>query len=251
MATPKAGYRTRDGEKVPSVTTILSRFKESGGLIHWSWNIAHEPLMKARALLDGVVRGEFAGRAHEIEGFLALPVEDFHYRTKRDKAADAGTCAHDMVECFIRGQEFDAEKYPHAILEMARPAFDAFLEWADQTQLRVVETEVSLVSERYRFGGTRDAMLVRGKRALGDWKTSNRIYPEYLFQLAAYGLLDEEQGNAIDGGFHLLRFSKQERPDDPVNFVHHYWSQLDVARDAFLAMRELYDVMKRLEKLAA
>ena len=32
MPTPKKGYYV-DGEKVPGVTTVLGRFKESGGLI--------------------------------------------------------------------------------------------------------------------------------------------------------------------------------------------------------------------------
>lgn len=249
MPTPKAGYYTRDGKRVPGVTTILSRFKESGGLIHWSWDLAYRPLMQARSLIDRVTTGDFG--MHELEAFLKQPVDEWDYKAKREKAADAGTVAHEMVECWLHKQEFNAGAYAPTLVEMARPAFDAFMEWAGSTKLEVVETEVGLVSEKYRFGGTRDAIMVNGKRALGDWKTSNRIYPEYLCQLAAYGILDEEQGNAIDGGYHLLRFSKQERPDDPVQFTHYYWSQLDVARQAFIAMRELYDVMKRLEKLAA
>ena len=30
-------YRGADGKKLPSVTTVLSRFKESGGLIRWAY----------------------------------------------------------------------------------------------------------------------------------------------------------------------------------------------------------------------
>ena len=109
---------------------------------------------------------------------------------------------------------------------------------------------MALVSRKHRFGGTRDAILINGKRSLGDWKTSNAIYAEYLCQLGAYGILDEEAGKSIDGGYHLLKFSKQEKPDDPVHFSHHYWSQLDKAKKAFLLFRELYDLMAELKKLA-
>jgi hypothetical protein len=155
-----------------------------------------------------------------------------------------------MVESFIHGRPLDTTQYPTALVAKAEPAYAAFREWAEQSRLEVVETEVQLVSEKYRFGGTRDAILVGGKRALGDWKSSAGVYPEYLCQLAAYGILDEEHGNTIEGGYHLMRFSKQEHPDDPVQFTHYYWSQLDLAREAFLLMRQLYDLMARLGHLA-
>lgn len=244
MPTPKGGYRLKDGTRVPSVTTILDRFKASGGLIHWAWDLAHEPLMRAIALLG-------SGDPNGIAEFLSIPIEHFDYRAVRDRAADAGTIAHEMVECFIRSRDFDPAPYNPELVKLALPAFEAFMEWAGSTKLAVIETEVPLVSERYRFGGTRDAIVVSGSRAIGDWKTSKTIYPEYLCQLAAYGILDEEQGNKIDGGYHLFRFSKQEAPTDPIRFTHHYWSQLDSAREGFFAMRRLYDVMKQLEKFAA
>lgn len=215
MPTPKSGYFI-DGQRVPGVTTIISRFKESGGLIMWAWK---------------------------------LGMEGKDYREVRDSAADAGTIAHEMMECWIKGKAFDSAPYDPALVVRATPAFNAFMEWAQGCKFSLVETEIPLVSKRYRFGGTRDAMLVNGKRSLGDWKTSNRIYADYLLQLAAYGILDEENGGVIEGGYHLLKFSKQEQPDDPVRFAHFYWSQLDLAREAFLLMRQLYDSMKRLEAM--
>ncbi len=133
---------------------------------------------------------------------------------------------------------------------MATPAFEAFKRWADQSKLEITEREKRLVSEVHRFGGTRDAMLVDGKRALGDWKTSNDIYPEYLVQLAAYGILDEEAGNEITGGYHLVRFSKQQKPDDPVHFEHHFWNHLNAPREAFILMRKLYGLMAEVGRLA-
>lgn len=172
------------------------------------------------------------------------------YRDVRDKAADAGTIAHDMMDCFVRGKPFDASAYKPELIEVAKPAYRAFMSWAEQSKFTIAESEVPLISTRYRFGGTRDAILIDGKRALGDWKTSNSIYPEYLCQLGAYQILDEEAGNKIEGGFHLLRFSKQEKPDDPVQFTHYYWSQLDKAKEVFLLMRQLYDLMGDLKRFA-
>ncbi len=248
MGTPKEGYYV-DGKRVPGVTSILGRFKESGGLIHWSWKIAFDGLTVARSLLDDSMAPE-PQRGVEALAFLDRPLSDWDYRTKRDTAADAGTCAHDMMECHIKGRAFDSSPYPPEVVVKAQPAFEAFLQWAKQSKFEISETEVQLTSRKHLFGGTRDAILIDGKRSLGDWKTSNAIYPEYLLQLGAYGILDEEAGNTIEGGFHLLRFSKQEKPDDPVQFSHHYWSQLDKAKKAFLLMRELYDLMSELKKLA-
>ena len=214
MPTPKEGYRLKDGTRVPSVTTVISRFKDAGGLIHWAW---------------------------------ALGKEGKDYREERDKAADAGTMAHAAVEAWIHGQAFAFEG-DAGVCEKARKAFGAFLEWADQTQLKVTHTEVPLVSETYRFGGTFDALLVRGKRSMSDWKSSNNCYPEYLVQVAAYGKLWEENNpdQPIEGGFHLLRFDKTYG-----DFHHHWWGELDRAWEAFLHLRSLYEINKELTKRAA
>lgn len=212
MSRPKAGYRTEDGCRVPGVTTIIGKFKEAGGLIHWAWQLG----------IDG---------------------QD--YREVRDKAAGIGNIAHDMVECHIRGREFDPSPYDKADVDKAENSFLAFLEWAGQTNLKAIETETSLISEKHRFGGTLDAMLVSGKLALGDWKTSNSVYPEYLLQLAAYKLLWEENRpkQPITGGFHLLRFDKTHG-----DFGHFYYGNLDEAAEAFLLERRLYDLMAGLKK---
>ena len=209
---PAKPYILEVGTKVPGVTTVIGRWKESGGLIHWAW---------------------------------ALGMEGKDYRQVRDSAADAGTCAHAMVECDIRNKPFDEKPWPKETLEKAWRAFGAYQEWKDQTRLVPIASELSLISEQHRFGGTLDAMLINGKTALGDWKTSNAVYQDYLIQLAAYGYLWNEHNpdNQITGGYHLLRFSKNEG-----DFVHYYFAELDVAWCAFLHMRALYDLDKQLKE---
>lgn len=217
MSRPYAGYQI-DGEKVPGVTTILSRFKESGALMYWAWK-------------------------QGTEG------KDF--RETKQAAADAGTLAHDMVEHDIYGQAFDLSGYDQATVQKAQGAFNAYKEWKQQTNLSIAEAECSLTSRHHRFGGTIDALFVQERLALGDWKTSNGIYADYLLQLGAYALLWEENypDRPIEGGFHLLRFSKQADPSDPVSFSHHYWSQLDVAKEQFLHLLEAYKLDKRIKAL--
>ena len=246
MPTPKAGYFLADGSRVPGVTTVLDAAKESGGLMHWAWNIAHGGLLEARALLRQAKDGE-PGVNDKIAKFLSRPLDDWSYRVKRDKAADAGTMAHAAVDAWIHGENFAFEGDPD-VCSKAKVAFGAFLEWADQTQLKVTHTEMPLVSEKHKFGGTFDAIMVRGKRSMGDWKTSNATYPEYMMQVAAYGQLwmENRPDEPIEGGYHLLRFDKEQG-----DFHHHWWGNLDTAWEAFLLLRRLYEIKKELKKRAA
>ena len=211
---PTQPYTNAAGKRVPSVTTIISRFKESGGLIHWAWQLGKDGL---------------------------------DYREERDAAASAGTIAHAMVEADIRGHAFDRTPYAAALLEKADSSFAAYTEWRRQTQLRPIETEVALVSEEHQYGGTLDAMLVQGKLSLGDWKTSNALYADYLLQLAGYGILwRERHPDQPIHGFHLLRFSKSHG-----DFAHYFFADLREAEEAFLLMRRLYDLCATLKKRAA
>lgn len=212
MATQKAGYFLKDGTRVPSVTTVLSRFKDSGGLIHWAWSLGKE------------------GK---------------DYREVRDKAADAGTMAHEAIEKWKKGEAINFAD--DDIGKRAASAFGAFLEWTEQTQLKITHTEVPLISEKHKFGGTLDAMLIRGKRSLGDWKTSNNVYGEYIAQVGAYGILWDEThpDEPINGGYHLLRFDKEYG-----DFHHSWWAEVESAKRFFLLLREAYDLDKELKKRA-
>ena len=204
---------TVNGKRVPSVTTILSRFKDAGPLMYWAWE-------QGKNGLD--------------------------YRKTRDAAADAGTLAHAMVEADIRGLPSPSmEGVADSLRTKALSAFGAYQEWRNQTRLKPDQTEVSLTCECHMIGGTLDTIMVQDKRSLGDWKTSNGVYVEYLLQLSAYRHLWEVNNpdKPIRGGFHLLRFSKSNG-----DFTHHFWADLTEAWEAFQLMRRLYDLDKALRE---
>jgi hypothetical protein len=209
MPTPKQGYFLADGTRVPGVTTILGRFKDAGPLMHWAWE-------EGRAGRD--------------------------YRETRQAAADAGTIAHAMVEAEIHGGPFVMPDVPDEVQQKAQQAYATYREWAAQTKLEPIATEVQLVSEQHRYGGTLDVILVGGRRLLGDWKTSNAVYGEYLLQLAAYGALwNEHHPQEPIEGFQLIRFSKQH-PD----FEARFFAELDDAWEMFLALRRAYELDKKV-----
>lgn len=208
-------YKNQSGKRVPSVTTILSRFKDSGGLLYWA----------------------------NAQGREGKTLDE-----ARKTAATAGTVAHDWVEDYINGRELRTPDASREICDLARAAFDVFLKWKENTKLEVKYTEVALVSEEHQFGGRLDAIgLVGNELVLVDWKTSNSVYADYLYQLAAYGVLWTENypEHKLVGGYHLLRFAKEQG-----DFAHHYYGNLDDEAETFLKMRELYDRVKKTEKRA-
>jgi len=222
MATAKAGsgrptvYRVADGTRVPGVTTITGRFRDSGALIYWAWKQGSE------------------GR---------------DLREARDAAAEAGSIAHRWIEDYIHGRE--RTPFPTAEPEQVMAAengFMAFLDWATQVSLEVIETEVPLVSEEHRFGGTFDALaMIAGRLCLLDWKTSNGIYSEHIVQLAAYRQLLRERGTQVDGA-QLLRLGKEF-----ADFHAHSFPEqvLDMGWRFFARAREMYDIDAKLKKVAA
>jgi hypothetical protein len=210
-------YIIEDDKKVrvPSVTTITGRFKESGGLIHWAWQCGN----------DGV-----------------------DYRDARDAAASAGTIAHGMIERFAKGEDPDLVECEDAeMLEKAKQGFRNFKLWFSSSRVEILETEIPLVSETYRFGGCPDGLGTIGNDlTLLDWKTGNATYIEHIIQVRAYGHLIWENNFGTVDRYDLCRFSKEG-----ASFHHSSWSaeQLGVAWDAFLKERYLYDDMKTLKGL--
>lgn len=219
MPTPREGYRLADGTRVPGVTSVLSGLGWSKpGLMHW---------------------------AH-AQGLAGLPLYE-----ARDAAADAGTIAHAMIEAHILGTGYlPPAETDAAILANAHRAYQQFTEWEEDSRITVEQTEVRVLSEHYRFGGTIDWIARRrGEQlVLPDVKTSKGIYGEAIIQVAAYVHAYEEQtGIPLDGGAAVVRFSK-----DGTGFTHR-WIQraaLEQPWRAFLALRELYDLKPSVEALA-
>jgi hypothetical protein len=219
MPRPKNGYQV-NGEKVPGVTTIIGRFKDSGGLLHWAFE-----------------QGKAAQRG-EINSLY----------DKRDEAAESGTLAHSLVEAHIRKLPLpDLSSYSEEITQKTLQGYNNYIRWQEDNRIEVIVQETLLVSPLYRFGGCPDAIGQdsQGRLCILDWKTSNGVYQDYLIQIAAYNQLWIENNPKLplDGGFHLLRFSKEH-----ADFAHHFWTELDDAWEQFKLFRQAYDLDKKLKK---
>lgn len=219
MPTPKTGYFLKDGTRVPGTTTVIGRFKESGALIAWAYK-----------------RGKDGLDLYE----------------SRDKAAELGTIVHEMVQEYVGGND-PSLIIPGTLTNADRnaidSAFEAFLEWFEAGSFTIVEQEMQLVSETYKFGGTPDAVArdSKGRLVLIDFKTSDGVYSDYLYQLGAYRILWNENNpdNQLTGGSHLARFSKQHG-----DFSHHFYPDITEAERGFILMRSLYEIDGTLKKRA-
>lgn len=219
MPTPRAGYHLADGTKVPGVTTILNRWKDSGGLLQWAFK---QGASGARSLYE-----------------------------ERDKAADIGTLAHAMAAFRLDGgdPETALAGAPEELKAKARNAYAMFAQWLEnlRAEIIVVSAEKPLVSESMRVGGTPDFVIrmPNGKLAMGDIKTSNGIYRDNVLQVAAYGQIWNENNptDQITEGYHIARFAK-EFPD----FEHRYFAEAGNALELFRLLRQAYDLDAQLKK---
>ena len=215
MPRPKNGYFLKDGTSVPGVTSVISRFKDSSALIKWAFN----------------------------QGKLGRPTLYGHLENE----ANVGTCVHDMADLALDGKSQDeiVEFCYKALLDpvdrgRAMAAFKAYKEWESAFRVRVVDRELSIVSERYRCGMTLDRVIVVGN-ALGllDFKTSSGVYADQVIQLAAYEKLYEERfpERKLDGGCHLIRL-----PKDGSTFEHRHYVDLRPAWRLFKFYRQAFDL---------
>ena len=166
---PTGNYLLK-GKKVPSVTTIIGRFKNATGLIIWS---------------------------------NQLGLKGINYFDELKKAGDTGTSLHDLAELHIKGEEYQLPEDP-----TVRHCFNQFLEWWNNTNYKVTWAEKKMGSKKLEVGGCPD-LLVDGK-VLIDFKTSKAIYSDMIIQLSAYAeLIRESEGIEIDKAI-IVRFPKED-----------------------------------------
>jgi len=204
---PTGNYLLK-GKKVPSVTTIIGRFKNATGLIIWS---------------------------------NKLGLQGINYFEELNKAAEAGTSLHDLAELHIKGEEYQLPDDP-----TVRHCFNQFLEWWNNTNYKVTWTEKKMGSKKLEVGGCPD-LLVDGK-VLIDFKTSKAIYSDMIIQLSAYAeLIRESEGIEIDKAI-IVRFPKEDDDTEIKEFSKEDLAvglkQFKLLRKAFDIDKDLNKILK-------
>ena len=118
----------------------------------------------------------------------------------KDEAADSGTCLHYLVECYLINIEPRLDDFTPAQVDRARIGLDAFKRWreAEAPDLKPIATELRLVSDTKRYGGTLDLYCtIRDRYTLVDYKTSTGVYLEHKVQVTSYVKLAQENGRRV------------------------------------------------------
>lgn len=202
-------YKTRDGQRVPGVTTILGVLNKPA-LVPW------------------------ANR---------LGLQGIDTRNYVDKLAGIGTLAHYMVECHIKKIKPDLKAFSPEEINLAENAFLSYLEWEKNQDIQYLESEIQLVSEEHLFGGTIDCYcLLNGKHALLDFKTSSGIFEEMKYQLAAYRCLLIENKYPVEACY-ILRIGRSEDEGFEVQKVDA--KKLVTCWQIFFHARQIYELKKK------
>ncbi len=212
---PTIPYKNAKGERLSGVTTII------GGNLGWN----------KQALMYWANQEGLVGRSH---------------RDTAQKAADAGTIGHYLIDCHIKGIKPNLSEFPNKeLISKGETCYLNFLEWSKMVKLTVYKTEINLVSEQYQYGATPDCIgSVSGSLTLIDWKTGNGVYADMLIQLAAYKQAWEENSPDMPlTGYHLLRIGKEN-----ADFHHHHFGELSDGWEAFKYLLGLHNLKKKLEK---
>ena len=199
-------YRLSDGTRVPGVTTILGVLNKPA-LVPWANRLG----------LQGI----------DVKKYV-------------DDKAEIGTCAHYLIECDVKGIEPDLSDYSPKTVALAENGLLKWLDWKTSS-FELVGSEMKLVSENYRYGGTCDIVCRKqDKTLLVDIKTSGSgVWPEMKHQVCAYENLLRENGYLIDEIW-ILRVGR----DDSEGFDAVKVSNWEKHFEVFRHCRALYDLLK-------
>jgi hypothetical protein len=222
---PHQKYFLSDGKtQVPGGSTICKIGDDPAALIHWAWNLGRE------------------GK---------------DYKKERDKAADVGTIAHFLIECFLNEQVADLSDYDQADIDKALVCYNKFHDWWNEQSLEKVATEIQLVHNAARYGGTIDLVAKRsnGDHVLIDFKTSKKISDSYWRQCAGYAALwDHNQEYKADQRIKdhcIVRIGKQDEGDFEVVWKPDLLKEWDVFQkqvDLYWALQAAKPEPKRKKK---
>lgn len=233
ITTKNGRYYEWNGEKYPSVTTILSKGIPKPGLIKWSARFVAE----AAVLQQDNWVDKSDGEA--IEYLAGLP------DNRRNSSASLGSSIHAAAEAVANGNEV-REDFP----ENAKPYITGFRKFVDDFKPTYLHTETAVFNRSERYAGTLDSVVRIGRTVwVLDTKTGNRVYPETALQLAAYAraeFIGKEGGEEVamptvkkGGVLHLFPNGYSLIPvriDDEVF-------------DSFLAVRDVHYWAEQLSKV--
>lgn len=224
---PDSRYYRRNGNYYPSITHVLGCYPKGKHFEDW--------LKRHGYTADYVVR----------------------------KASKEGTQVHEMIEEYFEGKPLNyLDKSGHPSMDpKIWQMFLKFVDFWEEYKPTLVETEVSLFSDKLKVAGTCDLvceMEIDGKmeRWVIDFKTSNHLQTTYDLQGAVYAQCYEEcYGMKVDRVGVLWLKSKSRGPDKTGKRLKGKgWEIYESSRtqeenlDIFMSVKKIFDIENPKEK---
>lgn len=240
------------------VTTVSNILDHSMYLMPWAVKMMYLKLLKTMPHVNDYIP-EMQWDAFDK---IAQEAKSAH-REHFEDAGDVGDAAHKWLEESIK----HAIKHNDGIVEKMHPTAPAdersvscglaAFKWMQTHNVRWLRTERKVYSRKYKYAGTMDGLAIVDscdnpacchkffidQLSLIDWKSSNHLRIEYLYQTAAYQQAEQEEfGKEIKARW-ILRLGKEDGEFEA-------WYEEDFVKDfeTFLACLELYRLNRQVDK---
>tara|TARA_R110000803_G_scaffold159926_1_gene223943 strand:+ start:303 stop:1049 length:747 start_codon:yes stop_codon:yes gene_type:complete len=185
----------------PSATTITKILTPANVIGNWTSKMCAEEF-------KNLVRAGTTYHEHELTEFYDKIKKSAN--SFMSNAGAIGSQVHDLIEDYIHGKNI-----PTIGHEKVKLSFEKFKEWYDSQQnLELVFTERKVLSKKYGYTGTLDALFKNTKTneyIIYDWKTSSGIRDSYYVQIYLYAIcVEEEFGYKIPKGV-IVNCTKEGR----------------------------------------
>ena len=220
--TDEAGVRKPVKVYVPSVTTILQ--------------VIDKPALQPWAVRTTVnfLRDNIDSLA-DVDGMSIFTEAKNAHKVASSEAADIGTQVHTAIENFLNQKNVDIA----SMGEQARSAYSAFLDWSQENNIKIEQTEVRLHNKDEGYAGTCDAIgTVGDDSVLLDWKTGKGIFPEARLQVAAYAVACGAALKKFISRAYIVRFGKNNSGFEVVEVGY---EEISEAYQTFLAAKKIYE----------
>ena len=236
----REGHHYKIGNEIyPSSTTILSVLRKPAIEI-WAVKTTVEYLGRR---LNDVINGKI--KLNSKNAYKLLMEARREHQAIKQKAANLGRSVHKIIELMFRS-EMNSSDLLNIIDSDYYPAVTAFFKWKTSYDIKALGNEEIVYHEKFKYAGTLDFRCeFNGEKHIVDFKTSKRIYPEMLLQLASYKYAYEFM-HPEDTGYKIgiLRLDKDNK-----GFEWKTWSEdvVSIAWNAFKYLVKYYHEVKLLD----
>lgn len=213
-----------DGKPLTGTTTILQVIAKPA-LIPWAVKTCKDFMLaalKSGAPIDEACIEE-AGKQH---------------RLKKEAAGDWGTTLHALIEEYAKNGLTNPPTD-----EKMEQAFNHFLSWTNENQVKFLESEKRIYSREMWVGGTCDLVVeIEGKTWIVDVKTGSGIYPEHFWQMGSYDMCLNEMGlyPKVEG-YIVLNLKKDGKFEEKRSISN------EDNRSAFKAALTIYRIQEKIK----